>query len=544
MKNKNQNTDFSAPLSFGEGSGVRILHNAVIITMDDALAKADAMVLNDLGKIEAIGTATELRKQFGFFKEEVDFHGKTIVPGLNDAHIHVWKIGHLRTYMLDVRGVKSIVEFKQKLKDFAAKNPNSEWIMARGINEMVLEEKRLPTKEDLDEIITDRPVFVIRTCAHIGIANSQAIEISGVSEATEVPFGGEIRKNQDGSLQGIFTERALGLIMNHIPPFTFEEYKNMILEAHDYLLSLGITSATDPAANEELLAAYIQLDAAGLLKVRMNVFPLRIPDGSDEIQVLPERYESDFLQIKTVKFFSDGGLSSATAALNVPYKNTEGYKGVLRLDYDKFYHTAKEAVDKGFSVATHAIGHQAIDLTLKVYSDLFKSDPTLRHRIEHVGFLSQDNINDFKRMNMTAAMQPIFIYELANNFKNTLTDELLEVVYPCKTVLDNDINLALSTDGPVVKEINPWVNIETAITRKAADGSVIGKSQKITLQQALYAYTKGSAVADNLENVKGSLAVGKFADFIVLNKNPFELEDVADVETLETWVSGKLIHKK
>lgn len=512
--------------------------------MDNALAKADAMVLNDLGTIEGIGTAAELRNQFGSFKEEIDFQGKTIVPGLNDAHIHVWKIGHLRTYMLDVRGVKSIVEFKQKLKDFASKNPNSEWIMARGINEMVLEEKRLPTKEDLDEVITDRPVFVIRTCAHIGIANSKAMEISGVSEATEVPFGGEIRKNQDGSLQGIFTERALGLIMNNIPPFTFEEYKNMILEAHDYLLSLGITSATDPAANEELLAAYIQLDAAGLLKVRMNVFPLRIPDGSDEIQVLPERYESEFLQIKTVKFFSDGGLSSATAALNVPYKNTDGYKGVLRLDYDKFYDTAKEAVQKGFSVATHAIGHQAIDLTLKVYSDLFKMDPTLRHRIEHVGFLSQENINDFKRMNMTAAMQPIFIYELANNFKNTLTDELLDVVYPCKTVLDNGINLALSTDGPVVKEINPWVNIETAITRKAADGSVIGESQKITLQQALYAYTQGSAVADNLENVKGSLAVGKFADFIVLNKNPFDLEDVADVVPLQTWISGKLLYKE
>ncbi|CAN1508282.1 COG1574 Predicted metal-dependent hydrolase with the TIM-barrel fold [Flavobacteriaceae bacterium] len=521
-----------------------LIHNATIITMDEAFAKADSMVINALGKIEAIGIENELRNQFGSFKEEIDYHGKTIVPGLNDAHIHVWKIGHLRTYMLDVRGIKSIVEFKQKLKDFAEKNPNSEWILARGINEMVLEEKRLPTKEDLDEVISDRPVFVIRTCAHIGIANSLAIQLSGVDETTEVPFGGEIRKNQDGSLQGIFTERALGLIMNNIPPFTFEEYKNMIVEAHNYLLSLGITSATDPAANEELLAAYIQLDQEGLLKVRMNVFPLRIPDGSDEIQVLPELYESEFLQIKTVKFFSDGGLSSATAALNVPYKNTDGYKGVLRLDYDKFYATAKEAVQKGFSVATHAIGHQAIDLTLKVYSDLFKIDSSLRHRIEHVGFLSNENINDFKRMNMTAAMQPIFIYELANNFKSTLTDELLDVVYPCKTVLDNGINLALSTDGPVVKEINPWVNIETAITRKAADGFVIGESQKITLQQALYAYTQGSAVADNLENIKGSLSVGKHADFIVLNQNPFELEDVSNVEAIETWSEGKLIFKR
>ncbi|MDP3312916.1 amidohydrolase [Lutibacter sp.] len=522
----------------------KFVYNAQIITMDEAIPKADSMVINQFGKIEAIGTEITLRNQFGSFSEEVNFKGKTIVPGLNDSHMHVWKIGHLRTYMLDVRGVKSIAEFQQMLFDFAEKNPTSKWILARGVNEMVLKEKRLPTKEDLDAIIADRPVFVIRTCAHIGIANSKAIEISNVNEATEVPFGGEIRKNQDGSLQGIFTERALGLIMNNIPQFTFEEYKNMILEAHNYLLSLGITSATDPAANEELLAAYIKLDEEGLLKVRMNVFPLRIPDGSDEIQVLPEKYESDFLQIKTVKFFSDGGLSSATAALNVPYKNTDGYKGVLRLDYDKFFQTAKEAVDSGFSVATHAIGHKAIDLTLKVYRELFKINNTLKHRIEHVGFLSDENIKDFKQMNMTAAMQPIFIYELANNFKNTLNDDLLEVVYPCKTVLDNGINLALSTDGPVVKEINPWVNMETAVTRKAMDGFVIGENQKITLRQALKAYTVGSAIADNLENIKGSLSKGKYADFIILDKNPFDLKDVSSVQTTETWVNGKLSYKR
>lgn len=147
-------------------------------------------------------------------------------------------------------------------------------------------------------------------------------------------------------------------------------------------------------------------------------------------------------------------------------------------------------------------------------------------------------------MNMTAAMQPIFIYELANNFKNTLTDDLLDVVYPCKTVLDNGINLALSTDGPVVKEINPWVNMETAVTRKAADGFVIGESQKITFQQALKAYTLGSAIADNLESVKGSLSKGKYADFIVLDINPFDLEDVSTVEANETWIHGEIKYKK
>lgn len=521
----------------------KLFYNAHIITMNPNMPKADAMVCNDSGMVEAIGTEADLRLQFSF-EEAINFEGKTIMPGLNDAHIHVWKIGHLRTYMLDVRGVQSIKAFQKALQDFAQKNPSAQWIMARGINEMVLEEKRLPTKEDIDAVIADRPVFVIRTCAHIGIANSKAINISGVTEATEEPFGGEIRKNEDGTLQGIFTERALGLIMNNIPAFTFEEYKNMILEAHNYLLSLGITSATDPAANEELLGAYIKLDQQGLLKVRMNVFPLRIPDGTDDIQPLPKLYESEFLQIKTVKFFADGGLSSATAAMNVPYKNTDNYTGVLRLEQNKFFETAKEAIMAGFSVATHAIGHQAVDLTLAVYKELFQLNPKLKHRIEHVGFLSEKNIADFKAMNMTAAMQPIFIYELAPNFKNTLTDDLLEVVYPCKTVLDNGINLALSTDGPVVKEINPWVNIETAISRKAQDGFVIGKDEKITLAQALHAYTVGSAIADNQAHLKGDLSKGKKADFIVLNQNPLQTETIVNTTALETWVNGKLKYKQ
>jgi predicted amidohydrolase YtcJ len=518
----------------------KLFFNTNILKMDITNPAATAMVINN-GIIIAIGCETEIRNQYRKIDEEIDCLGQTIMPGINDAHIHVWKIGHLRTFMLDVRGVKSIADFKKMLKEFADKNPTSKWIMARGINEMVLEEKRLPTKEDLDEIVQDRPVFIIRTCAHIGIANSKAIEFSGVNEQTEVPFGGEIRKNQDGSLQGIFTERALGLIMNNIPEFTFDELKAMILSAHDYLISLGITSATDPAADENLLAAYIKLDKAGLLKIRMNVFPLRIPDGTDEIQPLPELYETEFLQIKTVKFFADGGLSSATAAINVPYKYTDNYKGVLRLEFNKFYETAKEAVANGFSVATHAIGHEAVNLVLKVYRELHKINPNLKHRIEHLGFMSDENIKDFQDMKMTAAMQPIFIYELANNFKSTLTDDLLSDVYPCKTVLDNNINLALSTDGPVVKEINPWINIKTAIKRQSADGFVIGENQKITLDQALYAYTVGAAIADNQFDKKGKLAKGFYADFILLNKNPFQNQDLESIKVEQTWINGKLI---
>lgn len=522
----------------------QLLHNAQIYTMDNVLGKANAMVINEAGCIEAIGDLRDINRQFSSFDQIWDCENRTILPGFNDAHIHVWKVGQLRTFMLDVRGVQSIAEFQQRLKDFALKNPNLPWITARGINEMQLKEKRLPTKEDLDCVVPDRPVYVIRTCAHMAIVNTNALEVAKVDINTEVPYGGEILKNADGSLQGIFTERAMGLIQKVMPEYSITDYKKMILEAQEYLLSLGITSATDPAADPNLLAAYLHLEKEGALKIRMNVFPLRIPDGSDSVQELPSLFHSDFLQIQTVKFFSDGGLSTATAALNVPYKNTNDYKGVLRLDYDKFLESALEAVKGGFSVATHAIGHQAVDLTLKVYSALHEQNPNLKHRMEHVGFLSAKNLADFQRMNMSAAMQPIFIYELAKNFEATLPEELFPEVYPCKLVLDHQINLALSTDGPVVNEVNPWVNMQTALTRQSKEGLIIGENQAITMPQALYAYTMGSAIAENREQSKGSLTVGKKADFILVDQDPFLANDLSSITTLQTWVGGQLYFTK
>ncbi len=508
--------------------------------MDQAHPQAKSMVIDVNGRIKAIGNFIQLKNAFPD-AEKIDLHHQTVLPGFNDAHIHIWKIGHLRTLMLDLRGTQSIEECKQKLKKFAKDNPGTKWILARGINEAILQEKRLPTKEDLDQAIPDRPVFIIRTCAHIGIANSLAMHQLKVDKETKIPFGGRVEKHPNGELNGIFSERALGLIMDHIPPFTREEYQKMILEAQDYLLSLGITSATDPAADQELLAVYTDLDQRGLLKMRFNVFPLRIPDGSDCILPLPDLYESAHLQIKTIKFFADGGLSSATAALNVPYKNTDHDQGVLRLSDDLFLKAASEAVSSGFRIATHAIGHRAVDLCLNVYEKLNQINPHLNHRIEHLGFLEKKNIPIFQQLKIAVAMQPIFIYELANNFKNTLSDELLKVVYPIRSVLDAHITLALSTDGPVVKELNPFINIATAITRQSAAGDVIGIDQKISLDEALHAYTMGSAKMDNQENTKGSLSIGKVADFIIVDQNPYNCSDLSQIQILETWINGSRV---
>lgn len=519
---------------------MKLIFNAQIITMDGSNPRADSMVIDKQGIIKAIGNYTSLKDNFPSAKP-LNFQSQTILPGFNDAHIHVWKIGHLRTTLLDLRGTTYIKEFQQKLKHFANTNKESLWILARGINEATLKEKRLPTKTDIDEVISDRPVWIIRTCAHIGIANSLALEQAQINAQTPIPFGGEIKKHPDGALNGIFTERAMGLITDHIPQPTKESYAKMVIEAQDYLISLGITSATDPAADATLLETYKDLDKHGLLKMRFNVFALRVPDGGDQILSLPELYQSKHLQITTVKFFADGGLSSTTAALNIPYKNMYDYKGVLRLSYDLFIKAASDAVSNGFRVATHAIGHEAIDLCVEVYQALSRINKQLTHRIEHLGFLEQKHIPTFQTLGISVAMQPIFLYELASNFKNTLPKQLLEEVYPVRSALDAGITLALSTDGPVVKEINPFWNIATAISRQSSTKDCLGPNQRISLEEALQAYTVGGAQMDHQENSKGSLSIGKVADFIVLDQNPYTSPDLKTIKVMETWIDGKQV---
>jgi len=515
---------------------MKLFYNTNIITINHKQTAASAMALNEDGKIVAIGN-DEIIEQFPN-AEKINLQGKTILPAFNDAHIHIWKVGHLKTFMLDVRGCKTIKELQQKLKEFAESNPQNEWILARGVNEYILEEKRLPTKEDLDEVISDKPVWLIRTCAHIGIANSKAIEISGVNEQTPEPFGGEIRKNSDGKISGIFTETALGLITKNMPQITDEQYEKMILAAQESFLELGITSATDPGVTPDILNVYKKMDAEGKLKIKVNLFPLRIPDGATKPLPLPELYESKFLRIKTVKFFADGGLSSGTAAMDIPYKGTD-YKGVLRLDFEPFYQAAFESCKNGFSVATHAIGHQAMDLVIDVYEKLFKDFPTISNRIEHVGFISERNLERMKRYNIKAIMQPIFIYELGENYRNSLEESLFESLFPFKLAIESGITTALSTDGPVVKEYNPWVGIQTALDRKDAQGFQIGTKEILTLQQAIEGYTLGGAKADEQSHLKGSLEIGKQADFIILNENPFESKDISKIEVEETFVNGK-----
>ena len=499
--------------------------------------QVEALWVKD-GQIEGLGTKVLLLAQAGEGALLHDLEGKSLFPGFQDPHIHLWKVGDLLTYQLDLRGVSSIPEMQDRLRDFAERHPQRPWILARGFNEATMVEGRMPDRHDLDRAVPDRPCYVIRTCAHIAVVNSTALNL--LPQATPPP-GGEVRLAADGSPSGVFTETALGLFASLIPKPDASAYRDMILAAQNALLTKGITSATDPAVMPDLLAVYRMMEAAGELKIRVNAIPILVPDGSTHALPLPESYQSAHLKVDTLKLFADGGLSGKTAALKNPYLG-DTTKGMLRLHNDFFLQLAQTAQSAGWRIATHAIGDAAIEQVLSVYGQLDRQRATeLSHRIEHLGLPEPRHLQMMQELNVFCVSQPIFLYELGPNFRKYLPDFYLERVYPYRSILDAGVRLAFSSDAPVVNDFNPLMGMRNAMERMDAQGKVIGEKEGISLPEALHAYTLGAAQASGTAQFNGSLVPGKQADLVILDKNPFETVASAlhQIQVLETWVAGK-----
>ena len=522
-----------------------IIYNANILSFHDGFVKgsADAIALNG-NLIEAIGKFDELQSLIQPNTQIINAKGKTLMPGFNDTHIHIWKVGNLKTFMLDVRGAKSLDEMLSMLEAYHTQYPDSAWVTARGFNEAAWKEGQMPTKDDLDKVIKDKPVYVIRTCAHIAVANTKALELSDITPGTIVPEGGVMHTNSNGQPNGIFAETALGLITNHIPAYTKKELKQMVKAARDEIYSYGITAATDPAVDPLLLEAYYEMHEANELGFRLNAIPILLPDGGEQPYPLPEKFSSDYFNVNTVKFFSDGGLSGKTSALKKHYKGTDE-QGILRLKKEQYTTLCKAAMAKGLGVATHAIGDAAIEFVIDIYKKLNKEFPHIIKRIEHLGLPEEKNLVDMAANNIAASMQTIFISELGKNFIKYLDEEYLNHCYPVKSVLKHGILTALSSDAPVVKNFNPLKGTEAAVTRKDNEGNLIAANESISIEDALKAYTANSSAISGTPQ-SGSLQKNMLADFILLDKNPLTTspEQFTTIKVDKTFVDGKCVWER
>jgi predicted amidohydrolase YtcJ len=496
------------------------------------------------GKVIAAGDEGSLRGLCSAATRIIDLEGRTMLPGFEDAHAHIWKLGQLLTTSLDLRGCTSIATMGAQLQERHRILPQGSWLQGRGFNEVELAEHRLPTRADLDRDIADRPILLTRTCGHIFIVNSCALRMAGITRHTIAPEGGRIEHDASGEPNGILHETAVGLIQRILPPPTKDLYRTMIRAALHRQLSFGITSSSDCGVVPELLQTYREMALADTLPARMNVMPLGKPDDRSAAHIHPERCDSPMLSVNTIKFLADGGLSGGTAALSVPYPNSTSH-GVMRFQQEELFEFYTRYQNEGWRLCTHAIGDAAIELVLSLYEKLHASKPSAAHRIEHLGLVHPHQLQRMARIASVIVTQPIFLDELGANFDGFVPESLANLVYPFRSMLNAGLTVAFSSDAPVVRNDAPLKGIEAALTRRTHAGQCILPAEKISIDEALHAYTVAGAEASGNAASRGSMQEGRWADFVVLDEDPraVEPEAIGKIHVAQTYLAGKLVYE-
>jgi len=518
-----------------------LFRNGILLTQDRTAPVVSALGVRG-GRIAAVGAEEEVTPLAGPNTRVVDLGGRTLVPGFNDAHAHLWKIGHLLTTMADLRRAGSLAELGDLVRRAADSRPSPAWVLGRGYNEARLAEGRGPTRAELDAVVADRPVMLTRTCGHVAAVNGVALGEAGITRDTPNPPGGVIDRDPDGRPTGVLRETAMGLVTRCQPAPTTDEYAGMIGAALRHQLRLGITASNDAGVSPAILEAYRALDRDRGLPARANVMALRLVEGVG-LAPLPARHDSDFLRIDTIKFLADGGLSGATAALREPYRDSD-QRGVLRFETEELDALVSEAQRLGYRVAVHAIGDAAIDQVLGVFEALPPGG--LRPRIEHLGLPDLDQLRRAAAVGAIAVPQTVFLPALGRNFRRCLPESLLERAYPVRAMLDAGLVVALSSDAPVVEDDDPMLGIRAAVDRLDDAGEPLAPEQAVTVAEALSAYTLGGAIASGDETSRGSLSVGKWADLVVLSGNPLTtaVPALTDIAVDQTWIGGRLAYER
>jgi len=334
------------------------------------------------------------------------------------------------------------------------------------------------------------------------------------------------------------------LVSRSVPEHSEEEIRQAIRATHQHQLSLGITSATDPAPTLAQVAVYRQMERDGELAVRTNLLPIR--RNGDQIIPLPEKYVSDTLRLDGVKFFADGGMTSATAAISRPYRET-GETGVMIYDTEELTDLMWDSHTNGFRIATHANGDVALEQVIGIYELLHEREPRpdLRHRIEHLALPTQEHLERCARLGVMAATQTVFLPAMGATFRRYMPEVYYERAYGVRAMLDAGLDVALSTDAPVVPDDNPFIGLKAAIDRLDHAGDPLGAEQAITPEEALYAYTMGGALLSGDEANRGSITPGKWADLVMLSGDPLATPParLLDLRVEQTYVGGKLVYE-
>jgi len=523
-----------------------VIKNGPVVTMDAERRIAEAVAVKN-GKIIVVGSEPEVTRLIGPMTDVVDLAGRSLTPGLVNTHDHMLEQGISSAFVADIRypkarsikGIQSIME--KRVRDASS----SQWVLGHAWDETLLEERRFPTRHDLDPFSPENPVYIKRVF-QMGVANTRALEIAGITKDTPDPEFGVIERDEGGEPTGLLRGRATTLVTDAIR-WTLEDKEKAIRQACRDYHSVGFTTLIEPGLLEDNIEAYRSSHAKGELTIR-TLIQVGFLQSLDEARWAVENYAvggDDVLRIVGLKMAVDGGVGPRTALFYEGYRDRPDVHGVQMIEQEELDEMVHLGHVNGFQVAIHAIGDKAIDITMNAYEYAQRKTPRPdpRHQIVHCYFPSDDALRKMVELGVMVNTQTAFLYFLGDSFLEALGAERCEECMPVKTLAGRGIPVGISHDATVTQPL-PNVGLYASVTRKTIRGVTLGTGEAVTAEEALSFYTMPAALHCFMEDMVGSIEAGKYADLAVWKFNPLEVEPerLLDLECQMTFVGGRRVY--
>jgi predicted amidohydrolase YtcJ len=514
------------------------------------IQRVDAIAVQG-DRILAAGKTADLMKHKGPATQVIDLGGHFVMPGFNDAHLHLTD-GGFQKLQVNLTGVKTLEEFRQRIREKVEQVKPGEWIVGQGWDHTMWPVKELPTRWDVDEVTTRNPVYLVRVDGHIAVANTRALQLASITVASKDPAGGKIDRLESGEPSGILREKARDAVTAVIPKPDHAGRRRAVELALEEAARWGVTSAQDNSSWDDFLI-YEEIEKEGKLTLRISEWlPFEESVEVLKIRQAAHSHDDNFLHTGMLKGFMDGSLGSRTAAMLAPYSDDPGNSGLPQYEQEKLNALTKERLQAGFQIGFHAIGDRGVEMALNAYTAALKSakpdaksKPDFRLRIEHAQVLAPNQLARFKELKVIASMQPSHLLSDMNWAQARLGEKRAQHSYTWQEFLRAGVPLAFGTDFPV-EPISPFRGLYAAVTRRSEDGKKeYFPAQRIDMDEAIAAYTRGSALAEFSEKDKGQIVPGMLADFIVLDRDITNAMPAKLLETkvLRTVVGGKTVYE-
>ena len=532
-----------------------IITNARVYTVNPQQKWAEAIAVR-ADKIIFVGDAKSAESYKGPSTKVIDAKGKLVLPGFTDCHVHFMS-GSLGLTQVDLTGANTIEEIQKRVKDYAAAHPTLPWVTGMGWQYPTFGATALPNKKILDDVMVDRPVYLVAYDGHSSWANSKALAMAGIDRNTPDPPNGKIVRDANGEATGALKEAAGDLVERLMPKPTREERLTALRKGLHEANRLGVVRVHSAGGDFEYLDLYDELRKNGELTVRQYIAyfldpPELKPEAIEKIEQARKKYNDEWISGGAVKTMLDGVVEAHTAAMLGTYADDTSQSGKLFWDPDKYKQAIAELDKRGLQIFTHAIGDRAVRTALDAYENAQKTNHSTddRPRIEHIETITAEDIPRFGKLGVIASFQPLHTDPNEDTLKVWAVaagPDRVSRAWPWRSVESTGGKLAFGSDWPVVT-ISPWPGVQNALTRQTAEGEPAGgwvPKERINIEDAVRGYTLGAAFAGRREKTEGSLETGKLADVIILSKDLFTIEppDILSEEVLVTMVGGKVVYE-